>query len=564
MLLDKCPYHSGVQRGNLSPIMSESPVEASTVFARILPLALAALLAWPTASAAGRLDPAEKQTLEQTPGVVLVVVTYQITATFQIKDQVQKLELPYTVFGTGFIYRPDGYVITNGHVVADANMKDAQAQADLQAGIRQTVLIEKLVPAFERATQRDLSGHEDELAQAINLHMSYSVPELKVYLANRSGFNGEIKAYSDPITKGGKDVSIVKIDANNLPTVRLGDSSKVHIQEAMRVIGYPGAASPLGLNLISMDSLFVPTVTNGHISAVKMDFRGKPVIQSDAAITHGNSGGPAFNDAGEVIGIATFGPEVAGLNFFVPINTAMEFVNQVGAKPEQGLFDSLWQDALDTYDAGKCETSKKKLDDVLRIMPNEPDATRLFAAAESCAAEEGPVRRMMEGAGWMIWGLGGLLVLLVVAALLMMMRGKQPVPAPAMAGAPGIGPAGAQKKVDFQPQPGLPPASDKSFGSIQVTAGSLSGRRFPVTKAGLLMGRDGAKCQVVFTEDVVSGEHAWIVPVDNGVVVIDRGSSNGTFINSVESPRVSKVGLQNGDRVYLGKKGSVVVTYFAS
>ena len=153
---------------------------------------------------------------------------------------------------------------------------------------------------------------------------------------------------------------------------------------------------------------------------------------------------------------------------------------------------------------------------------------------------------------------------LVAVALLMMMRGKQPVPAPAMAGAPAAGPAGGAHKVEFQPQAGLPPAAEKSFGSIQVTSGSLSGRRFPVTKAGLLLGRDGSKCQVVFTEDVVSSEHAWIVPLDNGVVVIDRGSSNGTFINSVDSPRVSKVGLQNGDRVYLGKKGSVAITYFAS
>jgi len=554
--------------------MSVSPPDASMVIARfrsgrkLLPLALAVLLTVSSAFAAGKLDPAEKQTLELTPAVVLVAVTYQVTATFQINDQVQKLEPSYTVTGTGFIYRPDGYVITNGHVVADANMKDAQAQADLRDSIRHDILIERLVPAFERATHRDLTGHEDELAQAINLHMSYSVPELKVYLANKVGYIGDIKAYSDPITMGGKDVAIVKIDANNLPTVRLGDSSKVHIQEAMRVIGYPGKAGPLDMKLIGIDSLFVPTVTNGHISAVKADFKGKPVIQSDAAITHGNSGGPAFNDSGEVIGIATFGPEVAGFNFFVPINTAIEFVNQVGTKPEQGLFDNLWQDALDTYDVGKCETSKKKLDDVLRIMPNEPDATRLFAAAEACAAQEGPVGRIMESSNWMIYGLGGLLILLVVVALLMMMRGgKAPVPAPAMAGGPGFAPgAGAAPRPDFQPQGAVAaaPAVEKSFGNIQITSGSLSGRRFPVTKAGLLLGRDSSKCQVVFTEDIVSGEHAWIVPLDNGVVVIDRGSSNGTFINSVDSPRVSKVGLQNGDRVYLGKKGSVVITYFAS
>jgi hypothetical protein len=529
---------------------------------RFVPLVLAGLLAWQTAFA-GRLVPAEKQTLELTPGVVLVAVTYQVTATFQVpKEQPQKIELSYTVTGSGFIYRPDGYVITNGHVVADANTKDAQAQADLARSIRHDILIERLVPYFERATKKDFTGHEDELAQAINLRMSYSVPELRIYLANRASFNGEIKAYSDPVTSGGKDVAIIKIDVNNLPTVRLGDSEKVHIQEAMRVIGYPGAASPLNLKLIAMDSVFVPTVTNGHVSAVKVDFKGSPVIQSDAAITHGNSGGPAFNEAGEVIGIATFGPEVAGFNFFVPINTAMEFVKSVGAAPEPGLFDSLWKDALDTYDAGKFETSKRKLDDVLRIMPNEPDATRLFAAAELGAAQEGAVGRMMENSSWIVGGMAVLVVVLAVA--LVMMRRRQPVPAPAMAGAAVGSPAGRAQPVAFQPQAALPQAAQQSFGSIQVTGGSLAGRRFPVTKAGLLLGRDSAKCQVVFTEDVVSGEHAWIVPLDGGVAVIDRGSSNGTFINSVDSPRVSKVGLQNGDRVYLGKKGSVVVTYFAS
>jgi S1-C subfamily serine protease len=548
--------------------MRERRRGSPTPFARILagsrfvPLVLAGLLAFQTASAA-RMNPAEKQTLELTPAVVLVAVTYQVTATFQVKEQPQpqKIELSYTVTGTGFIYRPDGYVITNGHVVAAANTKDPQAQAELARSIRHDVLIERLVPAFERITKKDFAGHEDELAQAIGLRMSYSVPELRIYLANRSSFNGEIKAYSDPVTEGGKDVAIVKIDANNLPTVRLGDSEKVHIQEAMRVIGYPGAASPLNLKLIAMDSVFVPTVTNGHVSAVKVNFKGSPVIQSDAAITHGNSGGPAFNETGEVIGIATFGPEVAGFNFFVPINTAMEFVKSVGAAPESGLFDNLWQEALDTFDAGKFETAKKKLDDVLRIMPNEPDATRLFAAAELGAAQEGALGRMMENSGWMISGMAGLLVVLAVA--LVVMRHRQTVPAPAMAGAAVAG-SGGGAKVVFQPQPALPQAADQSYGSIQVTGGSLSGRRFPLTKAGLLLGRDSAKCQVVFTEDVVSGEHAWIVPLDNGVAVIDRGSSNGTFINSVDSPRVSKVGLQNGDRVYLGKKGSVVVTYFAS
>ena len=48
------------------------------------------------------------------------------------------------------------------------------------------------------------------------------------------------------------------------------------------------------------------------------------------------------------------------------------------------------------------------------------------------------------------------------------------------------------------------------------------------------------------------------------VVVIDKGSSNGTYVNSVESPKVSKIGLRNGDRIFLGKKGGNVFTYFNS
>jgi len=119
-------------------------------------------------------------------------------------------------------------------------------------------------------------------------------------------------------------------------------------------------------------------------------------------------------------------------------------------------------------------------------------------------------------------------------------------------------------EVEIPQRPEIAPVVERAYGSIQVTSGSLSGKRFKITPAGLMVGTDPSKCQIVVSEDNVSHEHAWIVPMDNSVVVIDRGSTNGTYINSPESPRVSKVGLQNGDRVYLGKKGSVVLTYFSS
>jgi S1-C subfamily serine protease len=527
-------------------------------------LALCAALITP-ARAASRLNPAEKLTLELSPSVVIVRVTYQVHVNFKANLIPVDFDVDYNDTGSGFIYRPDGYIITNGHVVADANRKDDAAQKALIRRLKSDI-VARSVPKFERLTNRKAVGNDDDdIYRNLGINAKFnSGPDLTVYLANKSYYNGEIKAYSDPIGDGGKDIAIVKIDANNLPTVRLGDSGTAHIQEPMIVIGYPAAASHIDFPVIA--SLFVPTVTNGHISAIKTDFKGTPVIQSDAAITHGNSGGPAFNAAGEVIGIATFGPAayVAGFNFFVPVNTAIEFVNQVGVKPESGLFNRLWASALNTYDAGKCQSAKGKLQSVLNIMPNEPDALSLMQASEKCAAEEGVVGRAMEGSTWMLYSAVGLVI--VVTAFLLL-RQKSAVgqaggaSAQVMPGAPRIG----TTRPETAPRQELPrPSAEPSYGSVQVMAGSLAGQRFKITKAGILVGTDPSKCQICVTEDAISHEHAWIIPVDNRVVVIDRGSTNGTFINSVDSPRVSKVGLQNGDRVYLGKKGSVVLTYFSS
>jgi pSer/pThr/pTyr-binding forkhead associated (FHA) protein len=79
-----------------------------------------------------------------------------------------------------------------------------------------------------------------------------------------------------------------------------------------------------------------------------------------------------------------------------------------------------------------------------------------------------------------------------------------------------------------------------------------------------MIGRDSTKCAIVTSDESVSKEHAWVVPVDNEVVVIDRNSTNGTYVNSMDSPRINKTALRSGDRVYIGRKGAITLTYFSS
>ncbi len=513
----------------------------------------------------GRVTTEEIRSLEESPGVVFIDVEYKVTGIIPDPGPAHRKLIQGTLgsMGTGFLYRPDGYLITNAHVVSDANTKDPQAQQTLKVRT-----LRALVESAEKLNQRPMSDAEKEY---IFDKMRLTTPVIKVYLNNKAEYTGEIKVYSDPTgVNVGKDIAIVKIDASNLPTVALGNSDDVHVEEPITVIGYPGAASAMGDTLgeeISMQSLLVPTVTNGHISAVKMDYKGSPVLQSDAAITHGNSGGPAFDPDGKAIGIATFGAqEAAGFNFFIPINTAMEFVRQAGAPPESGSFDATWHAALAAMTEQRWSHAHELLGHILEIMPGEPDAIRLQIVAADEEQKEVPTWPYVAG------GAALLLALLGVGAW-WMTTGRAGKPAPVRAESVRIPLAENARTVlspSPAPTPGLAPtvlqsgAGTKNYGILQFTSGPLNGNRFPIPKAGVMIGRDSTKCAIVLADESVSKEHAWVVPVDNDVVVIDRNSTNGTYVNSLDSPRVSKTPLRSGDRVFIGRSGDISLTYFTS
>jgi S1-C subfamily serine protease len=524
--------------------------------------AIAVLLAvWAPLAALGQLTPDEKRAMEAKPAVVLVVVQYEAKWTYGDIS----LKLPHGELGSGFFFHPDGYLITNGHVVQHANLKDLQAVESLQAELRADAI--KSVKYVSSVAEKQ--GHRLSDQQIVDLLQHGKIelvqaPTLSVALPNGKVLNADILQYSAPITENGKDVAVLKVPGSNYPTVPLGNSEQVRLQDTVMVMGYPGVASSFGANpIISAESNFEASATNGHISAIKTGTIGVPIIQSDVAITHGNSGGPAFNDRGEAIGIATAGAEQQGFNFLVPINTSMEFVRQTGVTPNRGAFDQHWDAGLDLYDAGQYRQAIGEFDNALQFMPDLPDVKKYRASAVLAEDHLSPLQKMLETTGKLpIYAAAGILLL---GALALVLRRKRPEPQLAMA---------AASRAGGQPsplRPTLPSAGgerlprtllEKNYGNVQFTSGALSGRSFKIDKKGLWLGR-GPKCDVVFSDDIVSSEHAWIVPEDDGVMLIDKGSSNGTYVNSPDSPRVSKVALKNGDRIFLGKTGPVA-TYFSN
>jgi len=150
-----------------------------------------------------------------------------------------------------------------------------------------------------------------------NAHVVDGADTVTVKLKDGRSFQGKVLG-KDALT----DVAVVKIQANNLPIVALGNSDKLEPGQWAIAIG-----NPLGLD---------NTVTTGIVSATgrasnligsdkRVDY-----IQTDAAINPGNSGGPLLNARGEVIGMNTAIIQGAqGLGFAIPINTAQRISHQL-------------------------------------------------------------------------------------------------------------------------------------------------------------------------------------------------------------------------------------------
>jgi S1-C subfamily serine protease len=338
--------------------------------------------------------------------------------------------------GTGFIVTEDGYIITNAHVVytEEKALKMQLAWAGLQDIIQQDV--EDFTSGLEdydyTVTQEEIEKLQNIALQfyASNLQldnvktqsyaaMGISIPGLQTV---QKGYPCDVRKRGEPIP--GKDVAILKIDQKNLPTVTLGDDASMQTGDPVYVLGYPGVAT---FNpLISQESYLETSFTSGIVSARKTMTGGWEVLQIDAAITHGNSGGPVFNSSGEVIGIATFGSidpnnqvEVQGMNFAFPINIAKQFLKEINVTPQESRLTTKYKDALVLYQQEKYKKALEIFREINETNPGYPYVQDMIAGSRT-AIDQGKDKSF----NYLPVILGGVAVVAVAGGAFVWMRKK--------------------------------------------------------------------------------------------------------------------------------------------
>ena len=164
--------------------------------------------------------------------------------------------------GSGFIIDPDGLILTNNHVISDAS-------------------------------------------------------EITVFLDDGTSYTGTVEG-RDLV----RDLAVVKIEASGLPTLELGNLSRVGLGQQVVVLGYP-----LGVDQV--------TVTSGFVSSTDTD-EGRNIIwvQTDSAVNPGNSGGPLLNLQGEVVGVVAakfVSVAIEGVGFAISANTVILYLERLKA-----------------------------------------------------------------------------------------------------------------------------------------------------------------------------------------------------------------------------------------
>ncbi|MBI4300593.1 MAG: trypsin-like peptidase domain-containing protein [Chloroflexi bacterium] len=181
---------------------------------------------------------------------------------------------------------------------------------------------------------------------ATNYHVVASAQQLNVVLADGQTLAAETIGTDWPFT----DIAVIKVKARGLPVAQIGDSDALVVGQQVLAIG-----SALGD--------YRNTVTQGIISGLNRtwqmnDLVMENVIQTDAAINHGNSGGGLINSSGELIGINTSvirrseaGDIVEGIGFAIPSNTVRMIVEQIiqqgkVSRPFLGISNQTWTPSL--------------------------------------------------------------------------------------------------------------------------------------------------------------------------------------------------------------------------
>ncbi len=373
--------------------------------------------------------------------------------------------------GSGAFISANGDVLTADHVV---NIPRADLDGEILGQDPSALQIADAINACpsvftsqgfapQKITDSDVAG--GILSQlGVNYTTSYSAP--KFYVWRDTAWSGVLQGTNSntdiigPLlsvqyqlgtvvassTFDQNDVAIVHVPLTDTPSIRLDSATDVAVEDNLTIMGFPGN----GDASLDPTDLLTVSVNSGMVSAIKTnDSDGATLIQVGGNVEHGDSGGPALDAQGNIVGIVSFGgTDTPGITSFLRTSdNAQTLISGAGISTAPGHFETAWEQAFDDYAAttpGHWHKAAQELQALSSGYPAFQGMVPYLRYAQTQADQEsltppGPT----VGAPLVLGGAGTIAALAVLGIVLVLVRSRRRQQAVAAAAAQSAAAYGA-------------------------------------------------------------------------------------------------------------------------
>jgi serine protease Do len=430
---------------------------------------------------------------------------------------------PLTLSGSGTFISAHGDILTADHVVNPPHDQQLNQFLDTTAAPDVANYINQNLNPSSPATQNQVA--QELTSGQLPSNSNYGPPKSQVFLS--TDYTGPLNAPDLPSVPSQlrapvdrielessvnlEDVAIIHVNMNDMASVELGDSSSVQQQDTLTILGFPGNGDvsdrPTNLLTLSVNEIFV--------SSIKTTDQGAQVIQVDGNVEHGDSGGPALNNQGSVVGIVSFGLSdqsstgQSSTSFLQAGNSARKLVQSLHLDTTPGAFQKAWSQAFLDYASstpGHWHKAQQELGQLAAKYPMFKAITPYLTYAQAQAKTEQVTQpqstpsapstaptTQSRGNNFLTYGLIILIAVVVIAlALVLFMltlrqrrQSRTAIPAtmrPTQAPPPAAIPQQGQKRPVMPPQRGSAAQQDEGMAAFGAPPTSFPGA--PVATAG--------------------------------------------------------------------------------
>ncbi|HLD03966.1 MAG TPA: S1C family serine protease [Candidatus Dojkabacteria bacterium] len=385
--------------------------------------------------------------------------------------------------GSGFFLTSDGYLVTNGHVAkpsenliayygiaqqAEFIFKDALAAVLRDSYGVYDFTDAELDSAYQKAINDSYGG--DVMNLVNELYNNFRQGYLKIEGIKRSNYiqTGAVAGSEKLVIELGKaatlidtryegdtdssDLALLKVEGSNFPTVNLGSSVNVQIGKEIYAIGYPAIVESGTGVFTDVESELEPSITKGIVSAKKKLVDGTEAFQTDAGISHGNSGGPVVDTDGSVIGVATwgFGDEPGGesFNFLISVEEVKKLLTKNNVQQQESITSKKWASALTNY-INKCYSSaKSEFEEVRNLYKDNVDVDSFITKSQESISKGEDVCAVSTTTVLVVVVVVclGLIIAAAVVVFILLKRRKKPTEEQPVA-------SGTEKSTESEPKP---------------------------------------------------------------------------------------------------------------